>query len=230
MPAKKKSATKRTAAKQTATKKQSVLPAPRSDDRVWTALVQWANAGRDVIFRHGSGPASALENDGNLARIDALYVKGASSLEMVPLEKMPLLTRLVAHGDVSGRLKSLAGLERAAALTHVDFEENEIEDVTALGSLPHVSDVILAKNAVRDISSLASCAKLEYVNLRGNPIVDVSPLFGAPKLKQLWLSDTKVRDVMELTKLKKLKILTVPASCKKQIGAFRAAAPNVRVS
>ncbi|MBE5782253.1 MAG: leucine-rich repeat domain-containing protein [Clostridiales bacterium] len=146
--------------------------------------------------------AEVIENDGQLAQIDALEVEGAYTLNDLP--RFPALTWLkltrcelksaLALRQMSG-LRSLqlckvngATAQDIAPLTGlVDLwiEDCGIWDIAPLAVLIGLKELTLWGMGIKDLSPLKNMTRMEDLSLYHNPIEDLSPIRGMKRLKHL---------------------------------------------
>ena len=94
--------------------------------------------------------------------------------------------------------------EALAELTSVNFDNNDIKDLTGLEHATQLTNVSLGWNQVVDITPLSGLTRLTELHLRYTELVDLSPLFGLTQLTGLQLSGNQVVDLMPLVGLTRL--------------------------
>ena len=75
--------------------------------------------------------------------------------------------------------------------TEISLPCNNIEDISPLAQLPHLTWVNLHKNNIKDLKPLKNLVNLESVNLSYNNIRDIRPLFDLNKLNYVNLVGNK---------------------------------------
>jgi len=69
-------------------------------------------------------------------------------------------------------------------LEQVDFSDNEVEDISALGSIGGLEELICNGNQVRDISALMPLWQLKLISLRDNPLSEEARTVHVPELRK----------------------------------------------
>lgn len=100
-------------------------------------------------------------------------------------------------------IKSLAGLENCVAVQEIDFENNEITDLTPMAGLKLVQSLTLSRNKIESIAPLAELERLQYLELSGNAVSDLAPLAKMTNMRSLYLSDNKITKIEVVKGLKK---------------------------
>ncbi len=119
-------------------------------------------------------------------------------------------------------IESLAGLEYAANLTHLNAGEfydssvwppvlnkNRIVDISPLSGLGNLVWLNLGSNQLVDLVPLSGLTGLQTAILYGNRIVDISPLSGLRNLALLDLETNKITDAGPLSGLSRLRWLSL---------------------
>lgn len=126
-------------------------------------------------------------------------------------------------------VSDLTGLEYAASLSELEFDDNAVTDLKPISRLPNLREVDLSNNPVRnlaplkdlpklrtlvlsenkmsDLSSLAGLVNVTRLGLSRNLISDLSPLAGLTGLAELSLFDNRITDVRFLAGLTNLREL-----------------------
>ena len=175
------------------------------------ATIRLAASPTAVVTINDSGLRNALENQ--------LGLTGGADITQLDLATAvgPLHAR---HAGIS----NLAGLEHAVNLWRLDLSDNEIADVSALGSLESLQVLDLAGNEIADVSALGSLASLTGLWLERNEIADVSALGSLVSLSQLVLSANEIADVSALGSLVSLSQLVLSANAIADVSALGALA------
>ena len=145
--------------------------------------------------------------DANLRAVIEAALDKATGAPITQIE-MRTLTRLVA--SFAG-VSDLTGLEFAISLTHLNFWDNRITDLSPLSGLTKLTSLILSYNGfnITDISPLAGLANLTELGLFYTNVSDISPLASLTNLTSLSLGseDIMVTDISPLAGLTKLNFL-----------------------
>lgn len=131
---------------------------------------------------------------------------GANQLtDLEPLSEHIYLKKISAPNN---KITSIQGLTNCTQLESVNFNNNQISDITVLGkSAEKLQKIRLVNNAISDISSLSGASALTELALDGNTIFDISPLSESVQLESLFLHGNKLTSIQALSGLKQLKYL-----------------------
>ncbi len=125
----------------------------------------------------------------------------------VPLTKENIKSLIHLEAQHRG-IRSIQGLEFAQNLeVGLNLGINLIEDITPLQNLTKLRGLVLLDNQVSDLSSLGSLTSLVYLNAAYNPINDLSVLSNLIHLEDLDLKGCQISDVTPLAGLKNVKKL-----------------------
>jgi internalin A len=91
------------------------------------------------------------------------------------LAHLPNLTFLNLSGNYLGGIGNISLL---ANLERLHLADNQIQDITGLGSCSALTYLNLHKNLITNIEVLATLDNLEFVDLTANPVSDFSPVVG----------------------------------------------------
>ena len=119
------------------------------------------------------------------------------------------LTHLEAN---NANINDLTGLEGATKLTRLDLGDNAIRDISVLAGLPNLTELYLYFNNITDISVLAGLTKLIDLALGYNAITDHSILSNLTNLTSLDLRGTNTSDLSVLSGLTKLEQLFIDSN------------------
>jgi len=106
-------------------------------------------------------------------------------------------------------LSTLAGLETALNLTHLDLGNNTVRNLTPLTGLTGLKEINLEHNAVTDLTALSSLSNLEKLNVSYNSLVSISPLGENTKLTWINASNNDIRGLLGVEKLLNLAYLNL---------------------
>lgn len=81
---------------------------------------------------------------------------------------------------------------RNLAITHLDWSNQNLEDISDLTNYPNVIELDLRNNAISDITALGALTELRSLALQHNKIKDVRPLLTLKKLEYVNLSHNYV--------------------------------------
>jgi len=103
---------------------------------------------------------------------------------------------------------SLEGIQRLQNLIILNFEHNQVSDISPLSNLTNLQTLYFSYTQVSDISPLSNLTNLQTLFLGGgNPVSDISPLSNLINLKSLIFSSTQVSDISPLSNLTNLQTL-----------------------
>ena len=131
--------------------------------------------------------------DPNLRKVlSKIFVKSKDQpitiQEMQGLESLE--NRLVGQG-----IKDLTGLEYAINLTELNFEENQVSDLSPLAGLTKLRFLVAKLNPILDLSPLAGLTELEYIVIHARGITDISALAGKEKLRYVLIWEAPIKDM-----------------------------------
>ena len=146
------------------------------------------------------------------------HVPATAAREAVPT-KLP--AQSIPAGSVAGGekievlhlpsrgLPDLWPLAAMADLEVLNFADNAVDDIAAIGHLHGLRVLDLSGNAVSDLWPLAAMSDLEVLNLADNAVSDLGPLSGLTGLRRLDLSGNRVTDLRALSGLRRLEVLVL---------------------
>lgn len=160
---------------------------------------------------------SVILNDNNISDISAL---AACKRRLKHLElnnnQLEDISVLYAHLNLTwvymanNHITSLEGLSNCTLLNWIDFENNEISDVSMLSkSIATLTKVNFNQNNISDISALSGATLLEQAYFNHNNISDISGLSQSSSLKYLQLADNNISDLSPLTGFTELRSVTL---------------------
>jgi Leucine Rich repeats (2 copies) len=91
-----------------------------------------------------------------------------------------------------------------SSMIGLDLNNNQITDISSLGSLTNLMALYLGNNQITDISSLGSLTNLMRLHLGNNQITDISSLSSLTNLTELLLCDNQITDISSLSSLTNL--------------------------
>ena len=96
-----------------------------------------------------------------------------------------------------------------SSMTELDLGNNQITDISFLGSLTNLTTLNLCSNRITDISILGSLTNLTTLNLNYNQISDISSLGSLTNLTTLNLEKNRISDISFLGSLTNLTTLNL---------------------
>lgn len=146
------------------------------------------------------------------AREDEGYVPSFLSEHIEPawgeLQKLEWLSLQRVRG-LQRPLRNVEAVRYLTKLTGLVLIDNDVADVSPVGSLVNLNRLHIAHNPIKDLSPLATCLKIEELDIRGVPAVDLSVLERLPKLRELEISIDQVSALEKLESLASLRHLDI---------------------
>ena len=106
-------------------------------------------------------------------------------------------------------IKSLEGLQHCKALMKLDFENNEIADLTPIKDLKLLQSIDLSSNKIESLEALTGLIQSQYLQVSKNGIVDLGPLRGMANLRSLYAAENKIKSIEPISGLRKMWTLHV---------------------
>ncbi|MEG4145013.1 leucine-rich repeat domain-containing protein [Microcoleus sp. Pol12B5] len=101
----------------------------------------------------------------------------------------------------NNQITDISVLGSLTNLTTLFLNDNQITDISSLGSLTNLTTLFLNDNQITDISSLGSLTNLTILSLDNNQITDISFLGSLTNLTALFLSTIEITDISSLGSL-----------------------------
>ena len=120
---------------------------------------------------------------------------GKASSDMITVEEMESLTRLVANDK---GIQDLTGIEFAKNLTYIYIPYNPLSDISPLAYLTKLRQIQLSDTEVADLSPLAYLLDLEDINVSETRVSSLAPLAGLKNLKKLATVHSDISDLSPL--------------------------------
>ena len=146
----------------------------------------------------------------SLVWLEELKIDRCSPIPLSLLAKLPRLRILKAPALSPGQ--GFARLGNMAALEDIEILDcRELEDISALGTMPHMRRLILgSSDHLKDLRPLSRLTALTEVVLGGRAITDLSPLAVLTRLTVLGLSELAgVKDIAPIGALPSLQELVL---------------------
>lgn len=153
-----------------------------------------------------SGSIDSICDFPNLRSLD--LCGNTSIVDFSFLRKLPALEKLYLSGmELSSIPIELDGHE----LTTLHISDNEIKDLSLLGSLAKLVDLGLAEMGLRKIPDVVLQIRgLRILGICDNDISNISSLKKLPLLEELYVGSNRIKKIPnELTKLKSLRLLDI---------------------
>ena len=145
---------------------------------------------------------TALTNLKELHLTDCRF--SANELEVIA--GLPMLERLTLS-DCG--LSTIAGLENAQNLTHLDLSNNTIRNLTPLSTLTGLRSLKLGHNALTGLEALSGLTALEELDVCYNVLTSLSPITGCTRLTSLVANNNQISSVSGLENLTGLTVLNL---------------------
>ncbi|MEG4184916.1 leucine-rich repeat domain-containing protein, partial [Microcoleus sp. Pol14D6] len=121
----------------------------------------------------------------------------------------------------NNQISDISFLGSLTNLTTLDLNNNQISDISFLGSLTNLTTLDLNNNQISDISFLGSLTNLTTLDLSNNQISDISFLGSLTNLTELHLSGNRISDISFLGSLTNLTELRLNDNQIIEISALR---------
>lgn len=138
-----------------------------------------------------------------MTQLEELYLTDSSLPdELDTIAALPALKKLTLEGC---SLSSIAKLEKAIGLTHLDLSSNAIGDISVLTNMPQLTVLDLSHNAVTDLTAVTGLSLLTELDVSYNSLSSIAPAALCLELEKLDITNNTVSD---LTPMKTLTGLT----------------------
>lgn len=148
---------------------------------------------------------SFLANLSNLQELNMSECRFPSS-EMSIIAGLPSLQRLTL---TECGLSTIAGLENAQNLTHLNLSNNTLRKLDPLSSMIKLQSLDLSHNALTNLNALTSLTSLEHLNVSYNVLNTVSPIAVCRKLTTLLANNNQIANLNAIDNLQDLTTLNV---------------------
>ena len=118
--------------------------------------------------------------------------------ELDTIAGLPALKKLKME---SCNLSTIAKLDKAIGLTHLDLRSNAIGDISVLANMPQLTVLDLSHNAVTDLTVLSGLSMLQELNVAHNSVSSMAPAALCLELKVLDISGNSVSDLSPMNTL-----------------------------
>jgi Leucine-rich repeat (LRR) protein len=95
-------------------------------------------------------------------------------------------------------IESLEGIQHLQNLQELNFDNNQVSDISPLANLTNLEWLYFYNNQVQDISALANLTNLEWLDFDNNQVSDISPLANLTNLEWLNFQSNQVSDISPL--------------------------------
>jgi internalin A len=120
-----------------------------------------------------------------------------------------ILSSMIQLDLCDNQITEISILGSLTNLTVLNLNYNQISDISSLGSLTNLTTLDLSGNIISDISSLGSLTNLTTLDLFDNKISDISILGSLTNLTSLYLDYNKISDISILGSLTNLTTLSL---------------------
>ncbi len=115
-----------------------------------------------------------------------------SAKDLENISSLPLLQSLTLE---SCNISSIANLEQATGLVHLDLSNNSIRDIQVLSNMPQLQELDLSSNAIVSVEDLANLKNLQMLDISYNSLVTTEPLGSLTTLTRLDVSGNSLWDL-----------------------------------
>lgn len=142
----------------------------------------------------------------NSLLLDASEGKDLSITDLSPLGYCKNLTKLSLFTFRTNtiQMRDFSVLSQLTKLEHLSLLRLNIEDVSWISSLVHLTSVNLSENPTKDLSPLSALTKLDSLEIRRCGITSADFLSSLKNLKTLCLEDNKITDLSPVRHLQNL--------------------------
>jgi len=154
------------------------------------------------------GPSGQLSHISGLSNLQELSVTETT----VSAEELSLLGRLPSLKKLTLRkcsLSTIAGLDQARGLTHLDLSDNSLRNITPLSELQNLQELNLFQNSLNDLLALSTLKKLTVLNVSNNELTTLLPISALSGLQQLNASNNNLTDLAGIAQMNSLGHLNV---------------------
>lgn len=156
----------------------------------------------NVIRVHLLPEITVLFADANLESLVRQILSRATGdiheADVIPIPNLPANNWGIAN---------LSGLEYFKKMQSVELNDDQVSDLTPLGSLPGLAMLHTARNHISSIAPLAGTLNLIQFVAPGNTIADLTPLAQLIKLLQIDLQQNQIQNITPLHELTALRSL-----------------------
>lgn len=96
---------------------------------------------------------------------------------------------------------NLTTLQGLTSLERLELGDNQISDISSLGSLNNLAVLVLDNNQIEDITAFADLNNLQKLNLSFNNITDISVIAHLGQLKLLFLNNNLISTLPDMSQL-----------------------------
>ncbi|HEY5563667.1 MAG TPA: leucine-rich repeat domain-containing protein [Clostridiaceae bacterium] len=169
------------------------------------AFTWWRNDGRleyklketdEYISEHGG--ISSLEDIGLFTNLTKLTIQDNQISDLTPLKGLDSITYLNFDGN---NIKDISCLAEMKNLQNLSLGGNAIKDFTPLKALDEVKFIELNYSAITSLDFLKDNINLQVLQLNSNGISSIQPMSSMKKLTTLWINQNKLIDIDSLKDL-----------------------------
>lgn len=152
-----------------------------------------SNSGFDLVFIPDIALQEVLEKQ--LNNVDAYTCSGLQKLEVLNMS--------------AKNIKSLEGLQYALNLKKIVARNNQISDLSPIGSLQNLQEVYFNNNEIISVLPLQNAKSLVQVDITNNKVSDISVLSELEKLSGLFVGNNPLsyEDLLQIRNLHKIQRL-----------------------
>ena len=140
-----------------------------------------------------------------------------SSSELEIIAALPSLQRLTLSDCA---LSTIAGLQNAQNLTHLDLSNNTVRNLSPLASMTKLQTLDLNHNAVTGVADLSVLSNLTTLDLSYNSLSSVDPIGSCLNLQHLNISHNAIADLSVLGQMTGLKVLNASKNAVSDVSAL----------
>lgn len=164
-------------------------------------------------------PAEDLDLIAGLPMLHQLTMSGCGLSTIAGLEQAQSLTHLDLHSNTIRNLEPLATMIH---LQELNLQHNALTNLSALGALTSLTRLDVSYNSLTSIAPIATCINLTYLEAGNNSLTNLGAVDNLQQLTHLGVSSNKLSDVSILASCTSLSELSIASNGITDISALAA--------
>ena len=167
------------------------------------------------------GPSGELEHIAKLPNLEELTITNTTVLaeELSHIGRLESLKKLTLQ---KCGLSTVAGLEQAKRLTHLDLSDNSLRNIMPLSELQNLLELDLSNNALNDLLALSGLKNITILDVSHNEIASLIPISTISGLEKLDVSNNLLTELTGVAQLSQLGQLNASGNAITVISALSA--------
>ncbi|MBR2048024.1 MAG: leucine-rich repeat domain-containing protein [Oscillospiraceae bacterium] len=162
-----------------------------------------------------------LETVASLPSLRKLTLSDCGLSTVAVLEPARFLTHLDLSNNAIGNLEPLAGM---TGLEVLNLSENAVSDLSVLSGLPMLTKLNLSRNSVSSIAPLVACASMTELDISYNTVSDLGALGNMHRLTSFLAASNQIDNISALAACVKLRELDLSDNAVTDLSAISAMA------